>query len=89
MEITRTRSLTISMGDYESFKTEASVTATLDDIGVFDVDSSGLDSEELAAALQGFVADQLDAAMADDIADAQSLTGNRKSFIHRIPTEKD
>lgn len=87
MEITRTRELTIRMGEYESFKTAATVTATPADIGVLE-DGTSLDHEEIAEALRGFIADQLDAAMADDIADAAELSGDRKSFIHRLTTEK-
>lgn len=75
MEISRSRSLTISMGDYESFKTEATVRMELAD---------DAHTPEGVEKLQLVISDQLDRAMAEDIADAQALTGNRKSFIHKI-----
>ena len=88
MEITRTRDLTIRMGEYESFRTSATVRVSHHDLGLTDetLHQTGVD---VAEALIDRANAALDAAMADDIADAQELTGDRKSFIHRIPTEKD
>lgn len=93
MEIMRKRALKISMGDYESFDTDVFIKASHQDVGLTDEDWVALSPAKRADALEQMhllVADQLDIGLADDIADAQSLTGNHKSFIHRIPTpQKD
>lgn len=92
MEITRTRMLRIRMGDYESFETSATVRVTPADLGVTPDRWEGLSPAERAqfvGLMHGVLTENLDLAMADDIADAQALSGDRKSFIHKIPTEKD
>ena len=90
MEIMRKRALKISMGDYESFDTDAFVKASHQDIGFTDeawLDLTDGERLEQLTRLQALVSAELDAALSDDIADAQTLTGNRKSFVHRIPTD--
>lgn len=87
MHITRSRSLTIRMGDYESITVKAEVGVTHRDFGFSDEQLSQLDAHltlEIFERMQMIVADQLDTALADDIADAAELTGDRKSFIHKI-----
>lgn len=91
MDITRHRFLRVRMGEYESFEFSATVRASHHDLGFADdiwVAVTQDDREKHAITLQALLAAELDAAMADDIADAAALTGDRKSFIHRITTEK-
>lgn len=88
MEIMRKRALRISMGDYESFETDAFVKVSHQDIGFTDEQWTALSDTRKKSEidrLHTLLSDTLDGALGDDIADAQALTGNRKSFIHKIP----
>lgn len=93
MEIMRKRALKISMGDYESFDTDVFVKVSHQDVGFSDEEWVAAAEPTRANAIKAMhllLIDQVDEGLADDIADAQTLTGNRKSFVHRIPTtEKD
>lgn len=71
MEITRHRRLVVRMGDYESYEISASVKHEFPD---------NVDVEAATNRLTVV----LDHAMREDIADAQELTTDRKSFIHKI-----
>lgn len=71
MEITKYRRLVVRMGDYESFEFSASVKRDFPD---------GADPAVINDALN----DVLDVVLTDEIADAASLTTDRKSFIHKI-----
>ena len=92
MHLSHKRTLKIRMGDYESFDTEAFASVSHHDLGITDdvwVGLTQVEREEHLLNMQSLLGAELDAAMADDIADAKALCGDRKSFIHRIPTEKD
>lgn len=76
MEITRSRTLRFRMGEYESFETSASITRSFPD------DADSYDTASVMNELLSIV-------MQDDIEDAAALSGDRKSFIHRITNQKD
>lgn len=73
MEITRTRTLRFRMGEYESFETGATVRREFPDDA--DPDTVATEMNELLAA-----------ALSDDLQDVAAITGDRKSFIHKIIT---
>ena len=86
VQLTRSRELTVRMGDYESYKFSATVVATHHDLGYTDeewVDMKEVPRNHAEKALQYLVAEQLDVALEQDIEDAAELTGDRKSFIRR------
>lgn len=85
MDITRHRFLRVRMGDYESFEFSATVRLSHTDLGYpADHVFSPEEASTANAALRGFANAALDELLQDDIEDAAALTGDRKSFIHKI-----
>lgn len=86
MHITRSKELTVRMGDYESFKFKAEVSASHHDLGYSDDDLAHLSTserDEKRAQLVDLVAQVLDAELEADINDAVELGQDRNSFIQR------
>lgn len=84
MHITRSKQLTVRMGDYESFVFRAEVGITHRDFGVSDVALEGFTEEQLddlAERAGAFISTQIDNLLADDINDAVELTQDRNSFL--------
>ena len=73
MKLTRTRAYTINMGNYESFRTEATV--ELDDI-----ENLGPDEPAMQAANEK-AERMLSQALAKDIAEAAEVTLTQNSFV--------
>ena len=86
MEITRSKELTVRMGDYESFKFKAEVRASHHDLGYSDQDFAGLPGDQRAAAngeLTDLIAKTLDNELQTDIDDALELGRDPGSFLQR------
>jgi hypothetical protein len=94
MWLSRSRKLTINMGTdpYETYVVEATVGLGHGDIGYSDDDMKSLpkgESDNVWRELEATVLARLDEQLAQEVADAQELTINRKSFVFRATRRSD
>ena len=84
MNITRSRRLTVNMGDYENYQFGAEVTVSHNDLGLDD-EAARVAAGQLAPRLKELADAVLDDLLEQDIEDAAELTNNRKTFLLKQP----
>lgn len=86
MIFSRSRDLTVRMGEFETFKFGGFVSLSHHDYGLSDEELAALSDQartELSQRIRNDVVEMLAAELIDDIKDAAELTEDRKSFILR------
>lgn len=83
MHITRSKELTVRMGDYESFKFKAEVSASHFDLGFTNDDLTDENQADITSRLSDLVNAQLDNELQTDITDALEMGQDRNSFVQR------
>lgn len=86
MKLSRTRGMTVNLGNFESLRFEASV--TLDHGDLYSDDADCPDLMELAAELSAACLMILNDQLIEEIRDARELTSEDKSFIIASFTEQ-
>jgi hypothetical protein len=84
MIVKRERTLTVNLGNYESYKFGASVEMSHHDMGKTDDEVRALSDDEfstLESELSAAVTASLNNLIAEDIADARNLTTDKKSIV--------
>lgn len=81
MRISRTRSIKVNMGNYESFEFGASVTMDHNDLGYSDEEAREIDPKDLATDITDLVLEVLHDQLRLEVAEAAALTDEDKSFV--------
>lgn len=86
MYVSRSRTLTVDMGDYETYKFDAMVGLGHGDIGYTDEDMQSKtreESDQIYESLVATVLERLDALLQQEVLDAAELSIRKTSFIFR------